>query len=82
MKVNKSFGDKIYIEWLDALEEAGWKSFKEVCAIPDEVLCYTSAWFISQDKDFVIVSHTKGKTIKNDIMGKLLIPKRMIRKVK
>lgn len=82
MKINKKFGDKIYIEWLDALEEAGWKSFKEVCDIPDEVYCYTFAWFISQSSDFVTVLHTKGKTVKNDIMGKLLIPKKMIRKVK
>ena len=82
MKINKKFGDKIYIEWLDALEEAGWKFFKEVCAIPDEVYCYTSAWLISQSSSFVTVSHTKGKTVKNDIMGKLLIPKKMIRKIK
>ncbi len=82
MKIKKSFGDKIYIEWIDALEEAGWKSFKDVCNIPDEVYCYTSAWYISQDKYFIVISHTKGKTIKNEIMGKLLIPKAWIRKVK
>lgn len=82
MKINKKFGDKIYIEWVDAMEEAGWKSFKDACVVPDEVYCYTSAWYISQNRDFVIISHTKGKTIKNEIMGKLLIPKKWIRKVK
>jgi len=82
MKINKKFGDKIYIEWVDAYEDTGWKSFKDACSVPDEVYCYTSAWYISQDKDFVIISHTRGKTIKNEIMGKLLIPKSWIRKVK
>ncbi len=82
MKINKKFGDKIYIEWLDAYEDSGWEKLKIVCIIPDEVLCFTNAWFIYQNKDFVIISHTKGKTITNDIMGKLLIPKKMIRKVK
>lgn len=82
MKTNKKFGDKIYIEWIDAFEESGWRFFDEVCTISDDVYCYTSAWYVSQTKDFVIVSHTKGKTKKNSIMGKLLIPKAFIKKVK
>lgn len=82
MKINKSFGDKIYIEWVDAIAEAGWKSFKDTCVVSDEVYCYTSAWYISQNKDFVIVSHTRGKTKKNEIMGNLSIPKKWIKRVK
>lgn len=82
MKIKKNFGDKIYIEWVDAYTEDGWKSVNEALKTSDEIYCYTNAFFLGQTKDFIMVVHTKGKTIKNDVMGKLTIPKAWIRKIK
>lgn len=82
MKINKKFGEKIYVDWVDAYAEDVWRPVESALEIPDEVYCYTNAFYIGQTKDFVIVSSTKGKTIKNDILGRLLIPKSWIRKVK
>ena len=82
MKVNKKFGDKIYIEWLDALERVGWKTVDEAIEVTDEVYCKTNAFYLDEDKEYVKVAHTIGKSIKNDVLGILLIPKRWIRKVK
>lgn len=81
MKIKKSFGDKIYIEWVDAYAVSGWRPAESALQIPEEVYCYTNAFYVGQTKVFVIVTHTKGKTIENDIMGRLLIPKSWIRKV-
>ena len=82
MKINKKFGDKIYIEWLDAYGAEGWMGLKQMMHIPDEVLCFTNGWYIGEKDGFVVISHTRGKTKTNDMMGKLLIPKSWIRKVK
>lgn len=82
MKIKKKFGDKICIEWIDAYTEDGWRSVNEASKISDETYCYTNAFFLGQTKDFVIVIHTKGKTIKNSVMGKLVIPKAWIRRIK
>jgi hypothetical protein len=82
MKVNKKFGDKIYVEWIDAYNTSGWESYKDACQVSEEVHCRTNAFFVHETKDFLIVAGTVGKSIKNDIMGKLLIPKFWIRKVK
>lgn len=82
MKIKKRWGEKIYIEWVDACTEDDWKSVDEALKISDEVFCYTNAFFLGQTKDFVMVVHTKGKTIKNDVMGKLTIPKAWIQKIR
>ena len=82
MRLNKKFGDKIYIEWVDAYSDDDWQSVKKAINLSDEIYCYTNAYFIGQTKDYIIVSHTKGKTIENDIGGRLCIPKKWIRKVK
>ena len=82
MKINKKFGEKIYLEWVDAYTEDGWKSVDEALKLSDEVYCFTNAFFLGQNKDYLMVVHTKGKTIKNDVIGKLTIPKSWLRKVK
>lgn len=82
MKINKKFGDRIYFEWVDAYTEEGWKSVDEALKLSNEVYCFTNAFFLGQNKDYLMVVHTKGRTIKNDVMGKLTIPKVWIRKVK
>lgn len=82
MKLNKKFGDKIYIEWLDAMERVGWKTVDAAIEIVDEVYCKTNAFYLDEDKDYIKVAHTIGKSIKNDVLGILLIPKKWIRKVK
>lgn len=82
MKVNKKFGDKIYIEWVDAIERIGWKTVDEAIEVIDEAYCKTNAFYLDEDKVYVRVAHTIGKSIKNDVTGILLIPKTWIRKVK
>jgi len=82
VKVNKKFGDKIYIEWVDAIERIGWKTVDEAIEVIDEVYCRTNAFYLDEDKEYVKVAHTIGKSIKNDVLGILLIPKKWIRKVK
>ena len=82
MKIKKKFGDKIYIEWVDAMERIGWKSVEDAIEVVDEVYCRTNAFYLGDDKEYVKVAHTIGKTIKNDVLGILLIPKSWIKKVK
>ena len=82
MKIKKKFGDKIYLEWVDAYTEDGWKSVEDALKLSDGVYCFTNAFFLGQNKDYLMVVHTKGRTSKNDVMGKLTIPKTWIRKVK
>ena len=82
MKINKKFGDRVYIEWVDAIERVGWKTVDEAIEVIDEVYCKTNAFYLDEDKEYVKVAHTIGKSIKNDVLGILLIPKKWIRKVK
>jgi len=85
MRLKKSFGDKIYLEWIDAISKGGWKSIDEVLhskELYEESFCKTNAFYIGEDKTFIKVSHTIGKTNKNDILGILWIPKKWIIRVK
>jgi hypothetical protein len=82
MKTKKKFGDQIYIEWIDAIERVGWKTVEEAVEVIDEVYCKTCAFYLDEDKEYVKVAHTIGKSIKNDVLGVLLIPKKWIRKIK
>jgi len=82
MKINKKFGDKIYLEWIDAYTNDGWKSVEDSLKLDNERFCYTNAFYIGKKNGFLIVCHTIGKTAKNDIMGRLHIPEKWIRKVK
>ena len=82
MKINKKFGDKIYIEWIDAYSNDGWTTFEKVIVESNNAFCKTNALYVGESKNFIIVSHTQGYTKDNSIMGALNIPKRWIRKVK
>lgn len=82
MKVKKKFGDQIYIEWIDAIERTGWKSVEDAIEVVDEVYCKTNAFYLGEDKEYVKVAHTIGKTVENDVLGILLIPKSWIKKIK
>lgn len=82
MKIKKSFGKKIYIEWIDAFTDDGWKSYAEMCNVSDTPYCFTNAWFVHQTKDFLIVCHSKGRNIKESLMGKLVIPKAWIKVIR
>ena len=46
MKIKKKFKDKIFIEWIDACEVAGWKSFNDAIKIPEEVYCKTNGFIV------------------------------------
>lgn len=82
MKIKKRFGDKIAIEWIDAYSTDGWTNFKDAIKEPPNAFCRTNALYLGESKNFIIVSHTQGKTKDNSIMGVLNIPKKWIRKVK
>ncbi len=82
MKVDKKFGDRISIDWVDACEMPGWKSLSEAIKVPDEIFCRTSGYFLNQTKDFITIAHTIGLSEKNDVTGVFHIPKRWIRGVK
>lgn len=82
MKISKKYGDRIYVEWIDAYDDSGWKTYKDMLEIGDTVLCYTVGWYVGKTKDFLIVCHTKGKNTKEDMLGKLVIPLKGIKKVK
>jgi len=78
VKVKKKFGDKIYIEWVDALEKPGWRSFADACKYDGEPFCKTNSFFLEQKNGFIKVAHTIGKTKNNDVLGVLLIPDKWI----
>lgn len=79
----KKFGDAIYIEWIDSVEQTGWREYNEVIETDNEEwLCKTRACYIGEDKDFVIVAHTVGATEDNAILGVLKIPKKSILKIR
>jgi len=80
--MKRKWGQKIYIEWIDAIEKSGWKSTSQVIKPDDEVLCFTNAFYIGEDKNFIKTAHTIGKDIKNDVTGILWIPKKTITKIK
>lgn len=79
--MKKKFGDEIYIYWLDCTEKPGWQEFEGIQR-ESEPDCFTRGWFIKEDKEFVYICHTKGKSIEEDMLGVLLIPKKSIVKIK
>jgi len=82
MKIKKKFGDKIYIEWVDAYEKPGWRTFESACKIDNELFCRTNTFFLEQKDGFIKVAHTIGKTKKNDMLGVLLIPEKWVLKIR
>ena len=82
MKINKKFGDKIQVDWLDAHTNDEWKSVESSLKLDDERFCYTNAFYVGKKDGFLIVCHTRGKTKDNDIMGRLYIPLKWILRVK
>jgi len=81
MKVNKKFGDRIFIEWEDAYMSSGWTSVEKAKKLPD-VYCKTLGFFISQENNFITVAMSIGKDEHSDVNGILNIPKGWIKKVK
>ena len=82
MKINKKFGDKIYIEWIDAYTNDGWTTFQDAMSESVNAFCRTNAFYIGQSKNFIVISHTQGKSQNNILMGCLSIPKKWLRKVR
>lgn len=82
VKINKKFGDPIEVHWLDACEVTGWRSVKEAEKIPNEVEAFSRGWYVSCNRKFVTICHSKGKSDNNDITGVLYIPRAWIIKVK
>jgi len=81
-KSKKNWGEKVYIEWIDAIEKPGWKSTRKATEFDDETLCFTNAFYIGEDKIFIKTAHTIGKSDKNDVTGVMWIPKKTITKIK
>ena len=82
MKIEKKFGDKIYIEWIDAYTTDGWTTFEKAMEESSNAFCKTNAFYLGQTKVFLVVCHTRGHTKDNCIMGVLNIPKKWITQVK
>lgn len=82
MKIDKKFGDKIYVEWLDAYSVDGWTTYEKAMEESVNAFCKTNAFYVGESKNFIIVTHTRGKTKDNSLMGALSIPKKWIGKVK
>lgn len=82
MKIDKKYGDRIYVAWIDAESEAGWKSYEDMMKITTSVFCFTAGWYVGKTKDFLIICHTKGKNIKEEMMGKVIIPRKWISKIR
>ncbi len=82
MKINKKFGDKICLEWVDAYTTDGWTTFEKAMEESTNAFCKTSGFYVGENKNFIVVSHTQGNTKDNSIMGVVSIPKKWIRKVK
>ncbi|TES92008.1 MAG: hypothetical protein E3J87_06430 [Candidatus Cloacimonadota bacterium] len=82
MKIKKSFGDKIYIEWIDAYSTDGWTTSEKAMEESNNAFCRTNALYLGESKNFIIVSHTQGDTKDNSVMGVLNIPKKWVRRIK
>jgi len=82
MKIDKNFGNKIYIEWIDAYSTDGWTSYTDVFKESLNAFCKTNAFYVGETENFIIVSHTQGSTKDNSLMGVLHIPKKWVRKIK
>lgn len=80
-KIRKKPGDPIYVAWKDALTKTCWMSVSDISEDGDEN-CYTRGWFIKETKDNIFVTCTKGKTMDEDVLGYLQIPKAWIKKVR
>lgn len=82
MRINKKFGDKISVEWIDAYTDDKWGSVDDSLELSSSRFCYTNAFYVGEKDGFLVVCHTKGKTRGSDIMGKLYIPLKWIQKIK
>ena len=82
MKINKKFGQKIYIEWIDAYTTDGWTTFQDAMSESTNAFCRTNAFYVGQSKNFIVISHTQGRNQNNTLMGCLSIPKKWLRKVR
>lgn len=82
VKRKYKFGDMLYIEWIDACSREGWRNVQTALDIPDEVLCFSSAFYIGENKFFITIAHTIGVSDKNDINGIIHIPIAWIKKIK
>lgn len=82
MKIKKKFGDKISIKWKDAYTDDGWKKPVEAMNIDEGCLCFTSGYYVGQKDGFVVVCHTKGLTVRDNIMGVVYIPEKWCLEIK
>ena len=82
MNIKKKFGDKIYVEWIDAYTSENWTSFEDAMKESSSAFCRTNALYVGESENFIVISHTQGNTKDSSVMGVLNIPKRWIRKIK
>jgi len=68
---------KLYIEWMDAFSDEGWKSDDEIETV---FRCSSIGYLIKEDKNSVCISTTMGRN--GQCIDPLSIPKGMITKRK
>ncbi len=82
MKISRKFGASIEVIWLDAYTDDKWGTVLDAKNLDDERFCYSKGWYIGREDGYLIMCHTKGKTVSHNVMGKLYIPLKWIVKVK
>ncbi len=81
-RIKKKWGQRIYLEWIDACMRVGWKTLEDAMDAGDDTYCQTNAFYIGESRGFVVVAHTIGKSSNSDMTGILHIPKKWITKWK
>lgn len=82
VKINKQFRDPITVEWIDACEQTGWKSFEDAIRVPDEVYVTTRGFYLKHTKDFLTMAASVGKGKDNEVGGVWHIPRAWIQKIR
>ena len=58
MKVNKKFGDKVYLEWIDAYSNDGWTTVGKAMEESNNAFCRTNALYILERVKILLWYHT------------------------
>ena len=81
-KIKKKLFQSITVWWIDACDQSGWKSVEDALKTPNEVHVITRAFYLGQDKNFLCIADSIGKSINNDVGGIWHIPLKCIKKTK
>jgi len=75
VKIGKKWGQRIFVEWRDAILDDEWISTISALNSDKDQICYTSAFYIGEDNHNLVVAMTIGKTEEDEVAGVWKIPK-------